>query len=128
VYYGLECPMGNVVHCQCHDDSDLGEAKGDEYCEGAGSPLVHAHGHCVGPYTAGGYRFGDYAVGSVYLTTPENAAAPVEETPKVQIFDSFDKENAKVQVVDSLEWFHKEAMTASAGWTECVKTFCKDIK
>jgi hypothetical protein len=30
--------------------------------------LVHAHIHCVGPYTAEGYKFGDYGVGSVYLT------------------------------------------------------------
>ena len=29
--------MSTTVHCQCHDDSSLGEAKGDEYCEGAGS-------------------------------------------------------------------------------------------
>ena len=67
--------MSTTVHCQCHDDSSLGVAKGDEYCEGVGNPLVHAHGHCVGPYTAGGYRFGDYNVGSVYLTAPTVAAA-----------------------------------------------------
>jgi hypothetical protein len=68
MYYGLECPMGDDVHCQCHGDSSLGEAKGDEYCEGTGVPLVHAHNHCSGPYIAEGYRFGDYTVGSVYLT------------------------------------------------------------
>jgi hypothetical protein len=37
------------------------------------------------------------------------------------------KENLKTRLVDSHEWFHKEAMTASSGWTECVKTFCKVI-
>jgi hypothetical protein len=60
--------MRTQVHCQCHGDSSLGTTKGNEYCEGTGNPLVHAHNHCVGPYTAGGYRFGDYTVGSVYLT------------------------------------------------------------
>jgi hypothetical protein len=66
-YFGMECPMGNQVHCQCHQDASSGRSSvSEEFCEGNGNPLVHAHGHCVGPYVVDGWRFGDYIVGSVY--------------------------------------------------------------
>merc|ERR1719321_2446657 len=66
-YFGLECPMGNQVHCQCSNGMG-GQRKGNEYCAGKGNPLVHPHAHCRGPYNVDGYLFGDYVVSSIYKT------------------------------------------------------------
>merc|ERR1712137_344693 len=65
-HFGMECPMTTEVHCQCSNNENGGTAKGYEYCEGNGNPLVMDHRHCVGPYLADGWRFGDAVVGSVY--------------------------------------------------------------
>merc|ERR1740117_2483289 len=59
---------GNKVHCQCSNSLEPGTPKGNEYCEGTGNPLIHAHGHCDGPHVVDGYRLGDYGVGSAYRT------------------------------------------------------------
>eukprot|EP00959_Pyramimonas_sp_CCMP1952_P439272 9195659-Pyramimonas_sp.AAC.1 len=59
--------MSSQVHCQC-SNSVGGTSRDASYCRGQGNPLVHPHNHCVGPYEAGGYLFGDYTVGSVYYT------------------------------------------------------------
>jgi len=77
-YFGLECPMGSHVHCQCSNDF-RGHGKGVEYCRGKGNPLVHAHAHCTGPYEAEGYLFGDYAVASVYATSGQATSLPVTD-------------------------------------------------
>mmetsp|Transcript_39589 Transcript_39589/g.99530 ORF Transcript_39589/g.99530 Transcript_39589/m.99530 type:complete len:593 (-) Transcript_39589:168-1946(-) len=68
-YFGLECPMGSEVHCQCNNEL-TGSSKSDAFCEGAGDPLVHSHAHCVGPYVKDGFRFGDHSVGSAYSVVP----------------------------------------------------------
>jgi len=77
-YFGLECPMSSQVHCQCSNGGG-GTSRDASYCRGQGNPLVHPHGHCVGPYEAGGYLFGDYVVSSVYYTsstTPSLVLSP----------------------------------------------------
>lgn len=63
-YFGLECPMGSEVHCQCSDYLG-GQVVDQRFCEGQG---ISSHNHCVGPYVQGRYRFGDAWVGSAYRT------------------------------------------------------------
>lgn len=66
--FGMECPMGTKVHCQCGWSDIPGQLKSSAYCEGRGNPLVHHHSHCTGPYKKDGFLFGDFWVSSVYST------------------------------------------------------------
>merc|ERR1719428_1296788 len=69
-YFGFECPMaGRKVHCQCSNDQKSQQKLSDEFCQGNGNPLIHPHVHCVGPYIADGWNFGDAVVGSVYVAS-----------------------------------------------------------
>jgi hypothetical protein len=69
-YFGFECPMaGRKVHCQCSNYQNSQQKLSDEFCQGTGNPLIHPHVHCVGPYIADGWNFGDAVVGSVYATS-----------------------------------------------------------
>ena len=87
LFWGLECPMGNDVHCQC--SSALGGTPLDaSYCEGTGDGngnLWHSHDHCVGAYEADGYRFGDYLVGSVYSTADSSSVPPPAPSPPLDV-------------------------------------------
>ena len=87
LFWGLECPMGNDVHCQC--SSALGGTPLDaSYCEGNGDGngnLWHSHDHCVGAYEADGYRFGDYLVGSVYSTADSSSVSPPAPSPPLDV-------------------------------------------
>merc|ERR1719491_2389940 len=75
--------MTDDVHCQC--SSALGGTVLDaSYCEGNGDGngnLYSGHAHCVGPYEAGGYLFGDANVGSVYATETTDPTALPSSNP-----------------------------------------------
>jgi len=73
-YFAMECPRGSIVHCQCNNALS-GTSIPDNYCEGTGNPLVHSHDHCVGPYTADEYRFGDYTVCAVFTVNGPSCPA-----------------------------------------------------
>lgn len=70
-------------------------------------------------------------VGVFVRPTPTAASAPVWVPLTGSSIDDVAKEAAnkatKAKIVDSSEWFHKEAMTAGTNWAECASTFCKDV-
>jgi len=62
-YFGLECPMGSQVHCQCSNGLQ-GNPSPVSVCQG--QRPGHSHNHCRGAYEKDGYLFGDAHVGSAY--------------------------------------------------------------
>jgi hypothetical protein len=78
VYFGLECPRANEVHCQCANNlGDSSQYKVDDVNKCKSNSGISGS-HCAGPYEHGSTMMGGHGFGSVYITptTPSPTAAP----------------------------------------------------
>ena len=70
-FFGLECPMGTKVHCECSNTLTRTQAVDDMMCQKFNTKSGH---HCVGPFrvftTFGTYFMGAGSLNSAYAVHP----------------------------------------------------------
>ena len=70
-FFGLECPMGTKVHCECSNTLTKTQAVEDMKCQKFNTKSGH---HCVGPFRVftkfGAYFMGAGSLNSAYAVHP----------------------------------------------------------
>ena len=70
-YFGLECPMGEDVHCECSSTLNANHAVDAQKCQKFNTA---SGAHCSGPFTIstsiGAYDMGAGSLNSAYAVEP----------------------------------------------------------
>lgn len=124
VYFGLECPRSNAVHCQCSNSLAGSNSVDGSNCQSNTGP---SNSHCNGPYTHGDYMMGGHGFGSVYMvqdnslhfnTVQSDPASPISDATSIcrawYISDGPVKHQSNQAAADAM----KSAGTWEKGTTE----------